>query len=307
MLKLSINKPEELARVAHALSSEVRIHILRLLSSRNMNIIEIAEALNIPVSTAASNIRILEKSGLILTELHPGIRGVMKVCSRNYDDILMALNPESHAQRHGNKYEIDMPVGHFVDCEVHPTCGMAGSYQMIIPEDHPSSFFHPSRITAQLVWFRKGYVEYKFPLGVFSRDGIESLQFSLELCSEAPRYDNDWPSDITVWVNGTEIGTWTCPGDFGGRKGRLNPAWWPEDSTQFGVLKTWKVDRTKSSIDEVPISGITLADLKIPSSDFITFRIGVKSDAVHKGGINLFGKEFGDFEQDIKMTLSYSD
>ncbi|UUZ92407.1 hypothetical protein LJK87_44795 [Paenibacillus sp. P25] len=108
-------------------------------------------------------------------------------------------------------------------------------------------------------------------------------------------------------MNGTEIGTWTCPGDFGGRKGRLNPAWWPEDSTQFGVLKTWKVDRTKSSIDEVPISGITLADLKIPSSDFITFRIGVKSDAVHKGGINLFGKEFGDFEQDIKMTLSYSD
>ncbi|UUZ92406.1 helix-turn-helix domain-containing protein [Paenibacillus sp. P25] len=149
MLKLSINKPEELARVAHALSSEVRIHILRSLSDRNMNIIEIAEALNIPVSTVASNIRILEKSGLILTELHPGIRGVMKVCSRNYDDILMALNPESHAQRHGNKYEIDMPVGHFVDCEVHPTCGMAGSYQMIIPEDHPSSFFHPSRITAR--------------------------------------------------------------------------------------------------------------------------------------------------------------
>ncbi|MCZ8511602.1 helix-turn-helix domain-containing protein [Paenibacillus filicis] len=307
MLKLSIHKPEELAKVAHALSSEVRIHILQLLNNRNMNIIEIAEALNIPVSTAASNIRILEKSGLILTELHPGVRGVMKVCSRNFDDVLMALNPETHAQGNKNKFEIDMPVGHFVDCEVHPTCGMANTSQMIIPEDHPSSFFQPNRITAQLIWFRKGYVEYKFPLGAFNKAEIESLQFSLELCSEAPRYDNDWPSDITVCVNDTEIGTWMCPGDFGGRKGRLNPAWWPENSTQFGMLKTWKVDRSKSSVDDVPISDVTLVDLNISGADFISFKIGIKSDAVHKGGVNLFGKEFGDFDQDIKMTICYSD
>ncbi len=132
-------------------------------------------------------------------------------------------------------------------------------------------------MTAQLIWFRKGYVEYKFPLGVSNKAGIESLEFSLELCSEAPSYDNDWPSDITVWVNDIEIGTWTCPGDFGGRRGRLNPAWWSENSTQFGLLKTWKIDRTKSSVDDVPISSVNITDLKLPLSDSISFKIGVKN------------------------------
>lgn len=305
MLKLDISKPEELAKVAHALSTEVRIHVLQLLNSRNMNIIEIADALRIPVSTAASHIRILEKAGLILTELQPGIRGVMKVCSRSFHDVHINLNPGTFVQPGKNTYDIDMPVGQFVDCEAYPTCGMAGSLQMIIPEDSPSSFFHPNRTEAQLIWFRKGYVQYKFPLGVTNKAGIESLQFSLELCSEAPSYDNDWPSDITVWVNGMEIGTWTCPGDFGGRRGRLNPPWWPEHNTQFGVLKTWKIDKSKCSVDDVPISTVNVADLKLTQSDFVTFKIGVKPNAVHKGGINLFGKQFGDFEQDISMKVCY--
>ncbi|ULL13030.1 ArsR family transcriptional regulator [Paenibacillus sp. H1-7] len=307
MLNLDISKPDELAKVAHALASEVRIHILHLLNTRNMNIMEIAESLHIPVSTAASHIRILEKAGLVLTELQPGIRGVMKVCSRSFHDVHINLNPGTFVQNGIHAYEIDMPVGQFVDCEVYPTCGMANSTQMIIPEDSPSSFFHPNRATAQLIWFRKGYVEYKFPLGTAYKPGVESVQFSLELCSEAPSYDNDWPSDITVWVNDMEIGTWTCPGDFGGRKGRLNPAWWSDHNTQFGVVKTWKIDKSKSSIDDVPISNVNVTDLKLAQSDFVTFKIGVKSNAVHKGGINLFGKEFGDFEHDIKMKVTYQE
>jgi predicted transcriptional regulator len=33
--------------------------------------------------------------------------------------------------------------------------------------------------------------------------------------------------------------------------------------------------------------------------------VGIKPDAVHQGGMNLFGREFGDHDQNIKMTINY--
>jgi len=94
MLELSFDNPDELVTVTHALSTRSRVDILRLLISQNLNIVEIAEALKLPVSTVASNIKVLEAAKLINTELLPASRGAMKVCSRNYDDIHIALNLE---------------------------------------------------------------------------------------------------------------------------------------------------------------------------------------------------------------------
>ncbi len=48
---------------------------------------------------------------------------------------------------------------------------------------------------------------------------------------------------------------------------------------------------------------IKLDDLKLHESNAVSFEIGVKEDAVHRGGLNLFGKNFGDFPQAIIMTL----
>ena len=56
--------------------------------------------------------------------------------------------------------------------------------------------------TAQLLWFRAGYVEYRFPNRVPPGARVQSLQLTAEICSEAPLHDLDWPSDITVWING---------------------------------------------------------------------------------------------------------
>ena len=50
---------------------------------------------------------------------------------------------------------------------------------------------------------------------------IGRLDLSAEICSEVAGFDNRWASDITVWINDVEIGTWTSPGDFGGERGRL--------------------------------------------------------------------------------------
>lgn len=304
MLELSIDEPGSLIKVAHALSSEVRIDILKLLNFRKMNVIELAEELGLPVSTIASNVRVLEGAGLINTELQPASRGKMKVCSRNFDDIHMMLNLSIGHNDPKHYYELEMPIGHFVDCEVHPTCGIINS-NGLVAEDDSLPFYHPKRITAQLIWFRQGFLEYRFPLEIGSKSIIQSLQFSMELCSEAPSYDHNWPSDITLWIDGREICTWTCPGDFGDRRGKLNPEWLRDNHTQYGLLKNWKIDDTGSYLDDVKVSEVTLSDLQLAGRKFLTLRLGVKAGAANVGGINLFGKGFGDFDQDIMMRILY--
>jgi predicted transcriptional regulator len=308
MLELNINEPDRLVTVAHALSTRARIEMLRLLNTRSMNIVEIADTLSLPVSTVASNVKVLEGAKLITTELLPAVRGAMKVCSRSFDDIHMMLNNSfiSVSKEEALIYELEMPIGHYSDCEVYPTCGMANQDEMIILEDEPASFYHPKHITAQILWFRKGYLEYQFPLQLPQNAKIQQLEFSMEICSEAPNYDNEWPSDITLWVNGIDVGTWTSPGDFGGRSGKLNPSWWRDTSTQYGLLKTWRIDGERTTLDMQKVSDASIVQLGLTQRPNLRLRIGVKPDAIHKGGINLFGRRFGDYEQEIVMKIQYT-
>ena len=59
-LDLSVDKPELLQRVAHALSSPVRLQIMQALGKRSMNVGELAQTLNIPMSTTALAVKTLE-------------------------------------------------------------------------------------------------------------------------------------------------------------------------------------------------------------------------------------------------------
>ena len=117
-------------------------------------------------------------------------------------------------------------------------------------------------------------------------------------------YNNEWESDITVCVNQCEILTFTSAGDFGGRRGKYTPSYWPVTSTQFGVLKRITVDESGVWEDNVFISDkVRYGDLRIGEGSSIRLDIGVKDDAEHKGGVNLFGRNFGDYPQAILMTL----
>ena len=129
------------------------------------------------------------------------------------------------------------------------------------------------------------------------------VSFSFEVCSEAPGYQNDWPSDITVWINGEEIATMTIPGDFGGRRGRLNPEWWGDTLTQYGLYKEVRITDTGCYENDMKCSNLTLKDLELDKKNCISFKLGVKPDAVHAGGMNLFGEKFGDYAQAIEMKV----
>lgn len=140
--------------------------------------------------------------------------------------------------------DLTMPIGGF-DFDVEPTCGLAAADGLIGYLDDPNTFYEPDRLRAQLLWFRAGFVEYRFLNCVPPGAPVMSLQLTAEVCSEAPLSDPDWPSDISVWVNGVHLGEWTAPGDFGGTRGRLTPGRWEEKDSQFGVLKRWRVTVTE--------------------------------------------------------------
>ncbi len=290
---------QELERVTKALGSGPRLEILRFLGTHTCTLLEIAQALNLPPSTATLHINVLERAGLIKTDLRPATRGLQKVCARSYDRIVIQL-PAIH-EHEETSLEVSMPLGAYTDAKVVPTCGLVSVSAIIGHLDDPAAFYEPERIHAQLLWFKRGYVEYRFPNRLPPGAQAESLNLSFEVCSEAPLHHDNWPSDITVWINGLDIGTWTSPADFGAERGVLTPAWWDDENSQYGLLKVWKVTADGSYVDGVRVSGVVLDDLHLEDGLPVTVRIGIKEDAHNVGGINLFGSKFGNYPQDIVL------
>jgi predicted transcriptional regulator len=295
---------EEGRAVLKALASEPRTRILDVLSERLLNVSEIAEALAIPLSTATLHVNVLEDAGLLRADLRPGERGLQKVCQRVYDQVLIRL-PGHEREPEQRIVELSMPVGGYVRSEVNPTCGLVTEESMIGFADDPTSFFEPEHVRAQLLWFRSGFVEYHFPNRLPPRTVADALWLSMEVCSEAPMHDDDWPSDITVWINDHRIGTFTSPADFGGQRGLLTPPWWDSRNSQYGLLKEWRVEKTGSYVDGVRVSDVTIDDIAVDRSRHVAVRVGVAHDAAHVGGLNLFGRRFGNYPQDLVLRLRY--
>ena len=53
------------------------------------------------------------------------------------------------------------------------------------------------------------------------------------------------------------------------------------------------------------ISDVALSRLLVTPQQPITIRLGVKPDAEHQGGFNLFGRGFGNYAQDLVLRLHY--
>jgi predicted transcriptional regulator len=289
--------------VFKALGNDSRWRILSYLSERFVPVNQIAQDLGLPASTASRHIALLEDVGLVHTGMRPATRGLEKVVARRYEAILVDLPRRDGDDDH--VIEVSMPIGAYMDFQVEPTCGLAGADGLIGLQDDQSSFYDPDRVAAQLLWFGAGYVEYQFPNRTPAGSAVASVGLSCEICSEAPLYDLDWPSDVSVWINGVHLGEWTCPGDFGDRRGRLTPAWWPSTNTQYGLQKRWQVSAGGTSLDGVRLSEVALDALDLQPDRPIRVRIGVRPEARHVGGLNLFGRAFGNYPQDLVLSLEY--
>ena len=297
--------PDERPDVLHGLASPARVRILRLLHRNGgANVNEIAEALELPQSTVSSNLQILETAGLIRTETQKGRKGHQKVCFAVFDEVLVMFR-DDFERAQANVIDVAMPIGLYTRCEVSAPCGLCSPQGIIGLLDVPETFLNPDRMNAGLMWFTRGFVEYQFPNNArLIGKTVIVLEISMELSSEVPGTSADWPSDITVAINGREVGVWTSPGDFGDKRGVFTPNWWKLKGSQYGKLKSWRVTPDGAFIDGVKISTLTLADLDIGAHHSIRLRVEVKPDARHPGGVNIFGRGFGNYDQDILLRLT---
>lgn len=305
----SITKPTDeqaILKISRAMASPERIAILKSLLRENKNMITLSQELDIPTSSVARHVEILADAGLIFLNYQPGPKGRTKHCALATLGYSVSLQPPKLAREHGESFSIELPIGMFSHCHIETPCGMLGANKQLFPFDSPSHFFDPERVNAECLWFDRGFISYNFPTPPYELGcQLSELTFTFEICSETNCYNNDWPSDITVFINKKEVLTFTSPGDFGGRRGKYTPEYWPVTSTQFGILKTITVNKTGVFMDNQFVhKNLTIADLLPFNEPYIQFTIGIKDEAVHKGGINLFGKNFGDYPQAIIMTAN---
>jgi len=286
--------------VLKALASGSRLATLKLLHDAGpQNVNEITDILGLPQSSVSTNIKMLEDAGLVRTQSRKGIKGNQKICSVVYDEVLVKLKDETDALDDG-EIEVSMPVGLYTGYEVTSPCGLCSPESIIGLLDTPNSLLSPERMKAGLIWFNSGYIEYQFPNNaLINNTEVLEIEFSLELSSEVPGTHADWPSDIFMSINGVDIGNWTSPSDFGDKRGVYTPGWWKLKGSQYGKLKHWRVGKKGTFVDGTRISNVVLDDLKLFEHRSIRMRIGVHEDARHPGGINIFGRGFGNYDQDI--------
>ena len=298
--------PIERIDIIKALASQSRLNILRLLGTtgaRNVN--QIAEELGLPQSTVSSNLQVLEDAGLVETSAQKASKGSQKVCRSAFSEILIGFR-DVQTDRADDQVEVSMPLGLYTHCEVSAPCGLCSTEGVIGLLDVPDTFLEPDRMRAGLLWFTRGFVEYQFPNNAKLNNRVpRSVEFCLELSSEVPGTSTDWPSDISLSVNGVDVATWTSPGDFGDKRGRFTPNWWKLTGSQYGKLKTWRINGQGTYVDGVRVSDVTLGEINIQGHRSIRMRIGVREEADHPGGINIFGAGFGNYGKDILMRIGF--
>ncbi|MFC5652187.1 ArsR/SmtB family transcription factor [Paenibacillus solisilvae] len=286
--------------VAKALSGDLRLRILEALGEQSMSISQLAAKLGVAQPTITINIQLLEHAELVTSTLGANRE---KICSVTCRTILLEL-PTKLGEGLQKLEEIHMPIGMYSNSFVGPPCGMVNKEGAAIGcVDDPRVFYMPERTEAALLWFGgSGFVEYYFANPVPPGVVFDELQFCAELCSEAPGFHPEWPSDIVLFINDHRIGQLSSPADFGDRKGKLTSSKW-SGGTEYGLLTTWRVTPEGSYVNEERQTDTTLSDLNLQYNKPIRIRIEVPEDAANCNGLNLFGSSFGDYPQDLVLSF----
>lgn len=303
---LQINGLEEGLEVFRALGSDVRMRIVELLAERGeMNMNELASALELTNGALTAHIKRLEDCGIIKTVSEYTGHGNQKRCSININEILLSVHHSEEA-REIKVYETELRVGHFSDYSVSAPCGLASAYSVIGSEDDDRYFARPERLQAGVLWFREGYIEYRIPNLIPKNQRINQLTFCFEISSEKQGMGLKAQSDISFYLNGISLGHWISPGDMGGIKGIYTPSWWDVQTRQYGLMKMIDIDEGGTYLDGLKISDTSLRELQLDDHSDLRFRFAVKNTPEYQGGIVLYGSGFGNYNQDIMVRVHYT-
>lgn len=287
-----------------ALASKTRLQILTLLQNQELSISELSEALGLSSPITTRHVKALEQAGFIESYSEPGVHGLRKLCRLKISHLEVILN--SNNEKVEEEFtQIDIPICSYSSFDVEAPCGMAFNDKLFGRIDDPRYFSAPNRYGLSLLWFTSGYLEYPIPTYDIDLPHLRQIEISLELCSEYPGYNNSFESDIRFYFNGHLLGSWTSPGDFGGRKGKYTPEWW-NLGTEYGLLKTIRINDEGVFLDGIRLSDKPLKDFIKDRDRNFTFRIECPKNTTHPGGLNLFGRNFGDYDQSINVLCLYN-
>jgi predicted transcriptional regulator len=287
-----------------ALASDVRIKILNILATeKEVNLNTLAQQLSITNGALTTHIRLLENAGLIDIKTIAAKHGTQKLCSTRQEKYLIHIGEYFEPYF----YNVEIAPGQYIDYEVTPTCGIATSEKIIGIYDAPRFFSDVEHFKAQIAYFTTGYLEYDIPNYIPYHLEIKEIIFSAELGSEAPRYCNDYKSDIHFSINNTPIGVWQSPGDFGGERGVYNPNWWVPSLNQYGTVMTMRINEEGTFFDNKKAGDLTIGDLKIKSGDKIRLRLAVPEGLPNSRGLTIYGRGFGNHNSGMVLRISYRD
>ncbi|MDR2160500.1 MAG: MarR family transcriptional regulator [Treponema sp.] len=296
-----VNGERGIVELFKALDSEPRLSIIGYLDKHpGLSMNELSERLGVTHGAITAHIKTLAAAGLIFVREENGGRGTRKRISLNRERIQVDLVLNT---RDLIVSEVSIPVGSFTGIGVKPPCGIASFESMIGVVDTPSSFSLNERTSAEILWIASGFVEYSIPVPSGLSGGLEKVEITMEISSEAPGTCEEWPSDISFILNGKNAGTWTSPGDYGATQGQLNPSWWDVNWNQYGLLKHLSVTREGTYMDDLRLSDCTVEEIFNAGSRLLTIRFAAPEDCRNPGGLTLFGEKFGNHRQPLSVCF----
>jgi predicted transcriptional regulator len=289
--------------VYEALGSQTRLKILEFIGGNKRSVSEIATYLNMSNSITTRHIQQLEDCGILDSERGRGKDRNKKLVYLKVDHIYVTFPAKIYHEYH--QYSTSLKLGHFTNFSVTPTCGLATATNIVGQIDEPKYFMDAQRVDADLLWFKTGFVEYTIPNFLNANETPKLLEICFEIASEFPVSNNLWPSDISIYINDIKVAIYTAPGNFSDVRGRYTPQWWNDHLSQYGLLKHVRINEFDTTIDGVSYSDITLKDLNLSHCSFIRLKFAVEEYSENRSGLTLFGKSFGNYNQDILINLYY--
>lgn len=310
------------APVVKALSSDVRLKILSLLSDGDLNVQAIASRLALSKTATLVHINVLEQAGFITSQYRPSSAGNQRICHKEYDRLVFDFDPQKSDADDEAYYENEVPVGNYFGFDAWAPCGLATHNHIIHKWDDPTSFYRVERVEAALVWTAFGYLEYHIPLDpLFIGKRITKVKIVLEAAAHhmvkthkalclppditADRITED-VTDITFWVNGTEIGTQTVGIGRVREEAYFTPTWW-RTLPYYGDQLHLSLNEGGCYINKRKTSDLICTQLLGRQERFFTLRLGIKPDAEHMNGIMLFGRDFGRYNHGLLIKFFIAD
>ena len=121
-----------------SLGQQSEITIIEILAQGPKNIKRVSQALDLSSAIMTMHVRKLEKAGIVSSQRVKSNGGIQKLCSLAIDYLEIDFPKGSGNER--KYHEIVIPVGHYTDFDISPTCGLATREKIIGYFDDPRYF-----------------------------------------------------------------------------------------------------------------------------------------------------------------------